>query len=113
MGGPPGASYGQPMAPPGGGGMLGGAPGGGNAELSKQAKTWLIISAVSALCCTGCFGVVGAVFCYLAMQAADQGNVSDAEAKLKWGKIITIVGVALGVLGGIGYAVSYALAMAS
>ncbi len=113
MGGPPGAGYGQPMAPPGGGGMLGGAPGGGNPELSKQAKTWLIISAVSAICCTGCFGVVGAVFCYLAMQAADQGNITDAEAKLKWGKIITIVGVALGVLGGIGYAISYMLAAAA
>ena len=90
-----------------------GPPGAGNQELSKQAKTWLIISAVSAFCCTGCFGVVGAVFCYLAMQAADQGNVADAEAKLKWGKIITIVGVALGVLGGIGYTISYMLAAAA
>jgi hypothetical protein len=92
--------------------MMGGPPG-GNQELSKQAKTWLIIAAVSAICCTGCFGIAGAIFCYLAMQAADQGNTADAEGKLKWGKIITIVGFALGVLGGIGYAISYALAAAA
>jgi len=92
--------------------MPGGAPG-GNQDLAKQAKTWLIIAAVSAFCCTGCFGIVGAVFCYLAMQAADQGNIADAEAKLKWGKIVTIVGVVLGAIGGILYAVSYALAAAA
>jgi len=47
------------------------------------------------------------------MQAADQGNIADAEAKLKWGKIVTIVGVVLGAIGGILYAVSYALAAAA
>ena len=94
---------------------MGGPPGAGNQELSKQAKTWLIISAVTAfVCCNGCFGIIGAVFCYLAMQAADQGNVADAEAKLKWGKIITIVGVAIGVLSQIGYAIwSFMLAASS
>ena len=55
--------------------------------------------------------VIGAVFCYLAMTAADQGNVADAQAKLKWGKIITIIGIVLGILAQIGYAVQYALAM--
>jgi len=86
--------------------MMGGPPGAGNAELSKQAKLWLIISAVSAVvCCNGCFGVIGAVFCYLAMTAADQGSVADAEAKLKWGKILTIAGIALGILSQIAYAV--------
>lgn len=93
--------------------MMGGPPGAGNAELSKQAKTWLIISAVSAVvCCNSCFGVIGAVFCYLAMQAADQGSIADAEAKLKWGKIITIVGIALGILSQIGWGV-YSFVMAS
>ena len=98
------------LAPPGGGGMLGGPPGGANPELAKQCKTWLIISAVSAVvCCNGCFGIIAAVLCYLAMQAADQGNVADAEAKLKWGKIIAIVGIALGALGAIGYAAQMVL----
>jgi len=31
----------------------------------------------------------------MAMQAADQGNLSDGENKLKWGKIITIAGFAI------------------
>jgi hypothetical protein len=90
--------------------MFGGAPGGGNEELKKQAKTWLIISIVSIFCCTGCFGVIGAVFCYMATTALDQGNVQDAQAKLKWGKIVTIVGIVLGALGGIGYTVATVLA---
>ena len=34
----------------------------------------------------------------MAMQAVDQGNLSDAENKLKWGKIISIVGFAIGVV---------------
>jgi hypothetical protein len=34
----------------------------------------------------------------MAMQAADQGNLTDGENKLKWGKIITIVGFALSVV---------------
>jgi len=83
--------------------MPGGAPGSANEELKKQAKTWMIISIVSAFCCSGCFGIIGAVFCHLATTALDQGNVADAEAKLKWGKIVTIAGAALGVLGYIGY----------
>lgn len=29
------------------------------------------------------------------MQAADQGNIEDAESKLKWSKIVTISGAAL------------------
>ena len=41
---------------------------------------------------------MGAVFCYMAMQAADQGNLADAQNKLKWGKILTIVGLILGLL---------------
>jgi hypothetical protein len=32
---------------------------------------------------------------FLAMQAADQGNIEDAESKLKWSKIVTISGAAL------------------
>jgi divalent metal cation (Fe/Co/Zn/Cd) transporter len=50
----------------------------------------------------GClFGVIGIVFCYMAMQAADAGNLADAEHKLKWGKITTVVGFAVGLALGI------------
>ena len=67
-------------------------------ELHKQATTWLIIALVSSLVLLSlCLGIGGAVFCYLSMQAASQGLVSDAEDKLKWGKILTLVGSAMGV----------------
>jgi hypothetical protein len=91
--GPPGGAYGAPQPPMGGYG-----PPPANVDLKKQATTWLIVSAVSAFLCTCCIGVIGAVFCYMAMQAADQGNLADAQSKLKWGKIITLVGLALGVI---------------
>jgi len=92
--GPPGAPF---PPPPGGSGF--GPPGGSpNAELKKRAQTWLIISAVSFFICSSCFGIIGGVLCFMAMQAADQGNVADGENKLKWGKIITIVGFGISVL---------------
>lgn len=68
-------------------------------ELYQEAGLWLGISLVSSVFCLSlCLGIGGAVFCYLALQAASQGLVADAEAKLKWGKIVTLVGSALGVL---------------
>jgi hypothetical protein len=77
-------------------------------QLKKQAQTWLMISAASVIFCTSCFGLIGGVLCYLAMQAVDQGNLADAENKLKWGKIITVVGFVLGLLLTIGFVVIYA-----
>ena len=68
-------------------------------ELQKEATTWLVISlASSVLCLSLALGIVGAVFCYLAMQAAGHGLNADAEAKLKWGKILTLAGSAMGIL---------------
>ena len=93
--GPPGSPYGAPYTPPGGGFGPGGPQ---TAELKKKAQTWLIVSAVSFVMCGSCFGVIGGVLCYMAMQAADQGNLTDGENKLKWGKIITIVGFAIGMV---------------
>jgi len=95
--GPPGSPYGAPF--PGPGGPYGAPPAGSpNAELKKRAQTWLIISAASVILCSSCFGIIGAVLCFMAMQAADQGNLADGENKLKWGKIISIVGFAIGVV---------------
>ena len=68
-------------------------------EVQKQATTWLVISlASSVLCVSLCLGIGGAVFCYLALQAANSGLVKDAEDKLKWGKILTLVGSVMGIL---------------
>lgn len=65
----------------------------------QQAQTWLLLSLLSAvLCASLCLGIGGAVFCYLSMQAATQGLLDDAEDKLKWGKIVTVTGSAIGVL---------------
>jgi hypothetical protein len=64
----------------------------------------LIISAVSFFVCSSCFGIIGGVLCFMAMQAADQGNLTDGENKLKWGKIITIVGFAISLLLGLVFA---------
>lgn len=99
--GPPGAPYGAPYQPPGGGPGFGPSGNPQNAELKKKAQTWLIISAVSFFVCSSCFGIIGGVLCFMAMQAADQGNLTDGENKLKWGKIITIVGFAISALLGL------------
>lgn len=68
-------------------------------QLYQQATIWLFVSlASSVLCVSLCLGIGGAVFCYLALQAASQGLVPDAQAKLKWGKIVTLVGSVMGIL---------------
>ena len=110
--GPPGPPYGAPL-PPGGGAPYGPPGGSPNPDLKKQATTWLIVSAVSSVLCTCCFGLIGAVFCFMAMQAADQGNLADAESKLKWGKIITIVGLVMGVIGTVVSILIYAAEIAA
>jgi hypothetical protein len=92
--------------------MMGG-PTGPNADIKKQATTWLIIAAVSAFFCGNCcLGVIGAIFSFMAMQAADQGNTADAEGKAKWGKILTIVGLVLTVISYVVFGIIYAAEIA-
>ena len=68
-------------------------------DLRKQATSWLVISLISSVLCVSlCLGIGGAVFCYLALQSANDGLLADAQDKLKWGKILTLVGSAVGVL---------------
>ena len=119
-GAPPGGGYGAPGGfggpPPGGfGGPPGFPPGGApNAELRKQVTTWLIIALVTFFVCgNGCFGAIGAIFCFLAMQAVNQGNVADAESKLKTGKMLTIGGFAFTVLLWIAFIIYYVVVMAA
>src|SRR5262245_5300557 len=85
-GAPGGPGDGAPM-PPAGVAMFGGPPQRSPEDLKKEGTTWLIVAAVSFFFCnTCCVGLIGAVMCFLSMQAVDQGNLADAEAKLKWGK---------------------------
>jgi len=68
-------------------------------ELYRQANTWFVISLLSSLLCVSlCLGLGGAVFCRLAMQSARHGLLSDADVKLKWGKVLTLVGSVMGML---------------
>jgi hypothetical protein len=63
----------------------------------EQAQIWLLVSLASSVFCVSlCLGIGGAVFCYLSMQSATQGLLDDAEDKLKWGKIVTLAGSAIG-----------------
>jgi hypothetical protein len=65
------------------------------------------VSAVTVFMCGNCLALVGAIFCFLAMQAIDQGQIADAESKLKIGKTVTIVGFALFALGWVAWIIWY------
>ena len=68
-------------------------------QLHQQATVWLGISLVSSvLCASLCLGLGGAVFCFLSMQASSLGLLDDAEDKLKWGNILTLVGSGIGII---------------
>ena len=59
----------------------------------------MVFSLLSSLLCVSlCLGLGGAVFCRLAMQSARHGLLSDADVKLKWGKVLTLVGSVMGML---------------
>lgn len=98
------------MPPPGGGPMPGGPPmGGGEVEaLKKQLQLWLIVGAVAGVifCCPGVLAAwPGAVLAYMGTQSAEQGNIADAQGKLKTAKLLVIIGLALGVLGWVGFVI--------
>jgi hypothetical protein len=68
-------------------------------ELHQQATTWLVISLVSSVFCLGlALGLGGALFCHIAREAAQEGNTADAQSKLMWGKVLTLVGSVMGTL---------------
>lgn len=68
-------------------------------DLRRRARLWLLIAlASSVLCLSLALGVGGAIFCHLAQQASAQGLHADAQAKLRWGQILTVAGSVLGAL---------------
>jgi hypothetical protein len=68
----------------------------GSASLRRELQTWLALSVLSVPCFGLFSGIIGTVLCLLAWQAMEHGQLSDAEAKLRWGKIVTVVGFAVG-----------------
>ncbi|MFC1641833.1 hypothetical protein ACFL5O_03965 [Myxococcota bacterium] len=121
---PPGGGYGQPMAPggygpPGGVPMPGGAPmappGGGpppnpgagtvNPELEKSMNTWFILSIVSIVCGCGCLAAVPIYLTHAGAKSLAEGNVADAESKLRIAKICIILGLVGYVLAIIGWVI--------
>ncbi len=97
-------------SPPGGYGSFSphpaaGTPVGSASELEHRAKIWLGVALLSSVICGGgcLLGLTGAVMCFLAQKAAEQGHVGDAAQKLRWGQILTLSGVALGLFVLIGF----------
>lgn len=66
-------------------------------DLKRDATRWLMLSIAGFVLCAGvnCLAVIGAVLCFLSLQATDRGLLRDAQTKLKWGKIATLTGCAL------------------
>jgi hypothetical protein len=67
-------------------------------ELGRIARRWLALSLGTLLFGGCCFGLVGASFQLLAIQALGHGAVRDAQEKIYWGRIITIAGTIMQVL---------------
>lgn len=66
-------------------------------RIKKQSQLWLALSAISLVFfCSGCFGLGGAILCFLAAQDADRGDLDEARAKLKWARWVVIAGAMLG-----------------
>lgn len=97
---PPAGAFGAPPggfgSPPGGFGV----PSGSATELERNAKLWLALALGSSVVCGGgcLLSLTGAVMCFLAQKAAEQGHLADADQKLRWGQILTAAGIAIGVL---------------
>ena len=66
-------------------------------ELKRDATRWLMLSIAGFVLCAGvnCLAVIGAILCFLSLQATERGLLRDAHAKLKWGKVATLIGCAL------------------
>ena len=103
MGGQPPMGGGAPMGGPpmGGAPMAGGGPPAGDAP---NFILWIILGAVQALLCQNwLFGLPAAILAFLGKSDWDGGNAEGAQKKLKISKIIFIIGMALYLLGVIGY----------
>ena len=65
------------------------------AELVRSSRLWLTIAAASMLLLVTSFSaLISVVLCHAASRAAQDGQFADARAKLRWGKIVAVVGIA-------------------
>jgi hypothetical protein len=77
--------------------------------IKRAAQRWVALSLLSMVCVSSCsFALVGAILCHTAVQAAERGDVADAKAKLRWGKIVAACGMLLGIVAASGLAALYA-----
>lgn len=60
-----------------------------------NATPWIVFSVIELLCCNLLFGILGLVFSLQGKSAADQGNIAQAQSKLKLAKIMLAIGIAL------------------
>ncbi len=107
MGAPPG---GAPMAPPGGAPMgHPGMPGGGGPpDLQAHINKWFNLSILSIFCGCGLLGLINVYMAHQAKQAFAQGDINNAQDKIKLARTLCIVGYVLfglNVLLGIAYGV--------
>ena len=94
------------ISEPGGArGPIGGSERGAEVQkLKRDAQTWTIASLASAVLACSCgFGLVGGLLCYMATLSLSQGNIADGRAKLKLGKVVTVVGAVMGLVAAFGW----------
>jgi hypothetical protein len=68
------------------------------ARLKASAQSMLVLAFASALLISSVpLALVAGILCHEAARAATQGDLADAMAKLRWGRIVTAVSYAVGV----------------
>ena len=82
-----------------------------DAELHKQAHFWRLAAALSVVCTLNVFlGIVAAILAHIAGRAAARGDVSLAQASLRWARVLTVLGLALSVAAALSAAIAIAAA---
>jgi hypothetical protein len=97
--------------------MMGGPPGGGAPpDLQAYVNKWFNLSILSIFCGCGLLGLINVYMANQAKQFLQQGDLNQAQEKIKVARMLCIVGyvmTALSFLGGIAYAILVFVVMAS
>ena len=74
---------------------------------------WIVLAAVEIFTCCQLTGIISLIFAILGHVAADKGDFAEAERKIKTAKIWFWVGLGLGILFVVLYALIFALGIAA